>query len=55
MAEKSSRKPNRPAPKRPWRRPQIKSGPLFESNSLACNKSPSMPNEQCMLGPFQQS
>lgn len=54
MAEKSDRKPSRPR-KRQWHRPQVKTGQLFESNSLACGKTPSAPNEQCMMGPFQQS
>jgi len=40
MAEKSTRKTTRPKSKRPWRRPQVKSGQLFESNSLACGKTP---------------
>lgn len=38
MPDKSPRKPARPA-KKTWRRPNIKSGKLFESNSLACGKS----------------
>ena len=54
MAEKPDRKPSRPR-KRQWHRPQVKTGQLFESNSLACGKTPSAPNEQCMMGPFQQS
>jgi len=54
VAEKSDRKPSRPR-KRQWHRPQVKTGQLFESNSLACGKTPSAPNEQCMMGPFQQS
>jgi len=55
MADKSTRKPNRPPPKRQWRRPQVKSGQLFESNSLACGKSPAMPNEECQMVGFQTS
>ncbi len=40
MAQKTPRKPPRPgAGKRAWQRPQIKSGRLFESNSLACGKN----------------
>jgi len=54
VAEKSDRKPSRPR-KRQWHRPQVKTGQLFESNSLACGKTPTAPNEQCMMGPFQQS
>jgi hypothetical protein len=38
VAEKSDRKPNRPR-KRQWHRPQVKTGQLFESNSLACGKT----------------
>jgi hypothetical protein len=37
VPDKSPRKPARPA-KKTWRRPNIKSGKLFESNSLACGK-----------------
>ncbi len=44
MAQKSPRKPARPG-KKTWQRPQIKSGRLFESNSLACGKNgPGMDN-----------
>jgi hypothetical protein len=39
VTEKSKRKSNRPPPKRTWRRPQVKTGQLFESNSLACGKT----------------
>jgi hypothetical protein len=39
MADKSTRKPTKPAAKRPWRRPQVKTGQLFESNSLSCGKT----------------
>ena len=49
MAEKTSRK-TPPPPKRPWRRPQVKTGQLFESNSLACGKvfTPAQPPmDQC--------
>jgi hypothetical protein len=38
MADKAPRRPARPT-KKPWQRPQIKSGRLFESNSLACGKN----------------
>lgn len=45
MADKPKRKPERSA-KKTWQRPRIKSGRLFESNSLACGKNgPGM--EQC--------
>jgi hypothetical protein len=32
--------PSKPQPprRRPWSRPRVQSGKLFESNSLACNK-----------------
>ena len=39
MADKANRKTNRPPPKRRWQRPQVKTGQLFESNSLACGKT----------------
>ncbi|HLK88679.1 MAG TPA: hypothetical protein VKZ18_02230 [Polyangia bacterium] len=38
MADKSKRKPARPA-KKTWQKPRMKSGRLFESNSLACGKN----------------
>lgn len=38
MTKNSPRKPARPG-KKTWQRPQIKSGKLFESNSLACGKT----------------
>ncbi len=38
MADKSKRKPARPS-KKAWQKPRIKSGRLFESNSLACGKN----------------
>ena len=42
-----------PAPpplKRPWQSPRIRTGHLFESNSLACGKNtPSL--EQCIQNP----
>lgn len=38
MANKPKRKPTRPA-KKAWQKPRIKSGRLFESNSLACGKN----------------
>jgi hypothetical protein len=54
MAEKTERKPTRPR-KRPWQRPRVKAGQLFESNSLACAKSPTMPNEMCLQVGFSTS
>jgi hypothetical protein len=38
VADKSKRKPARPA-KKAWQKLRIKSGRLFESNSLACGKN----------------
>jgi hypothetical protein len=59
MAEKKQRKSTKPARKRQWHRPQIKSGRLFESNSLACLKTTtgSMSEECFVAGPggLQQS
>lgn len=46
MTKNSPRKPARPG-KKAWQRPHIKSGKLFESNSLACGKNPSVGGEQC--------
>ena len=51
MAEKSDRKPSRPR-KRQWHRPQVKTGQLFESNSLACGKThPDVERVQCQQMP----
>lgn len=38
MSDKSKRKAP-PRPKKAWQKPRIKSGRLFESNSLACGKN----------------
>jgi hypothetical protein len=38
MAEKVQRKTPKSPRKRQWQRPRVKSGRLFESNSLACTK-----------------
>jgi hypothetical protein len=38
VANQPPRKPTRPA-KKPWQRPTLKSGRLFEANSLACGKN----------------
>ncbi len=38
MANKTRQKPTRPA-KKAWQKPHIRSGKLFESNSLACGKN----------------
>jgi hypothetical protein len=44
VAEKTQRKRDAKArKKKPWESPRVKSGRLFESNSLACGK-----NEQSM-------
>jgi hypothetical protein len=49
VAHKTPRKPT-PRGKKTWQRPRIKSGRLFESNSLACGKNgPGM--DQCMQNP----
>jgi hypothetical protein len=39
VAEKSQRKAPIKAKKKPWEKPRVKSGRLFESNSLACGKT----------------
>jgi hypothetical protein len=40
VAEKPRRKPPaKPRKKKPWESPRVKSGRLFESNSLACGKN----------------
>ncbi len=53
MAEKTphARKAGSPAKtKKKWERPRIKTGHLFESNSLACGKNaPQI--EQCLQNP----
>ncbi|HEX2659923.1 MAG TPA: hypothetical protein VHU40_16680 [Polyangia bacterium] len=42
---------NRPAAKRPWQTPRVRTGQLFESNSLACGKNtPLIP--QCVQNPM---
>lgn len=52
MPDKTPRKPSRPPAKKTWERPRIKTGHLFESNSLACGKNaPQI--EQCMQNPTQ--
>jgi hypothetical protein len=40
--------PPAPAPRR-WEPPSIRSGQLFEANSLACGKSNPTEGEQCMM------
>jgi len=40
VAEKTQRKPQvKAAKKKAWESPRVKSGRLFESNSLACGKA----------------
>jgi hypothetical protein len=39
VAEKTRRKPTAKAKKKPWEAPRVRSGRLFESNSLACGKN----------------
>jgi hypothetical protein len=53
VAEKSTRKPTRPPQKRPWQRPRVKTGQLFESNSLACGKSAPINDECGIQNPLQ--
>lgn len=51
MADKTPRKtPPDKAKKRPWQSPRIKTGQLFESNSLACGKVPGTGESQCEPG-----
>jgi hypothetical protein len=47
MAEKVQRKTPKSPRKRQWQRPRIKSGRLFESNSLACGKNFVIDQEGC--------
>jgi len=35
--------------RKPWQRPRVKSGRLFESNSLSCNKLPA--DQMCQESP----
>ena len=46
VTDKSQRKVSRP-PKKTWQKPRVKSGQLFESNSLACGKNSPM-LDQCI-------
>jgi hypothetical protein len=45
VAEKKPRKTPPKRAKKTWQSPRVKSGQLFESNSLACLKIPNDPNE----------
>jgi hypothetical protein len=48
MPEKKTRKqPREPRAKKPWEPPRVKSGRLFESNSLACTKTHADPDPGC--------
>ena len=40
-----------PISKRPWQQPRVRTGHLFESNSLACGKSSGV-DEQCVQNPL---
>jgi hypothetical protein len=55
VADKTPRKASPKRTKKAWQKPKVKSGQLFESNSLACGKvSPPVDeaNDQCtMLAP----
>jgi hypothetical protein len=46
VAKKTPRKTPATGKKKRWEKPRIKSGQLFESNSLACGKD-GPTNEQC--------
>jgi hypothetical protein len=52
VAEKPQRKPSRP-PKKQWQRPRVKTGQLFESNSLACGKNAPITEECGVQHPTQ--
>jgi hypothetical protein len=53
VAEKPNRKTTRPPPKRQWQRPRVKTGQLFESNSLACGKNAPINDECGIQNPLQ--
>jgi hypothetical protein len=46
LAEKTRRKTQPKGKKKPWESPRLKTGQLFESNSLACSKD-NPGTEQC--------
>jgi hypothetical protein len=51
VAEKTPRKPlANTKKKKPWESPRVKTGRLFESNSLACGKN-SQETDQCHMIP----
>ena len=46
----AGKEPPRPATKRAWQAPRVRTGHLFESNSLACGKNtPAL--DQCIQNP----
>jgi hypothetical protein len=53
MPDKTPRKPGRPAAKKKWERPRMKTGHLFESNSLACGKNGPAGGDSCYQNPTQ--
>lgn len=56
MAEKNLRKPQAKArKKKPWEPPRVKSGRLFESNSLACSKNQDPQNRDMCEADIQLS
>jgi hypothetical protein len=56
VAEKNPRKPAAKArKKKPWTSPRVKSGRLFESNSLACSKNQDPMNHDMCAADIQLS
>jgi hypothetical protein len=51
-SDKQKAKPEKPR-KRPWQTPTVKTGSLFEANSLACAKMPS--HQMCRQVGIRQS
>jgi hypothetical protein len=49
VADKTPRKPVPKSKKKTWEPPRVKSGQLFESNSLACGKTHSDGQDQCQI------
>jgi hypothetical protein len=50
VPEKTKRKA--PRSKKPWEPPRVKTGHLFESNSLSCGKN-SPGQDECLQNPTQ--
>lgn len=48
---KGKKEPSPPIAKRPWQQPRVRTGHLFESNSLACGKNSGV-DEQCVQNPL---